>query len=383
MKARILNADGTVPGPPPAPAVPPAVPVPDPSVAPISNLLNGLWSKVVVSLNSTEVYSCSHYSHVSYLTGALMLPKQEHKRMDATEAYYLDTTPVDDIQTNLGWNARYQIYADGKIVELMGVLRIPIFGTSRFLPHGVRLDLALYTKAPSYFCQANHNDRAYQLEVTQCQLHYQSLDMTDDFLKECQLLFDRSRSASLPFLDYKTFTLNLKTGSSEASSPQYNLNAYPRRIFIGFVRERGFLGSYDTTPYNFYHFRANAVKVKLGEQELQQRTDQAQGANSELLFHMYKALGWTGQEGGCYVSRLDPVTFRNTHVYVFDCTPTMNSSCLEFYNVTPKSSIFSVDVSFAAALTENVTCFIMAEIDQVLAIAPDGDPVIFSPPTNE
>lgn len=372
MKVRLKRTDGTTP-------------TPAEQAGLIANSLNGMWNKVVVSINSHEIYTCTNYSHVSYLTSALMLPKAEHERMNTTECYYLDKVIAMDAGTNAGWNSRFQTFTTNE-VEMMGVLRVPVFGTSRCIPHGVRLDITLYSHAPTYFVQAMREPvdaaavDAYKLEVTYCHLHYQSLDMTDGFLREYQERFDSGRPALLPFLDYKTFTMQIPAGSRKESSPQYTLNGYPRRVFVGFLVARQFQGQYNSTPYDFQSRNVELVKLKLGETELQLRTNEGEGQFSEVAYHLYKALGWTGQDGGC---RVDNENIGLTYIHVFDCTPAMQASCMEFYAPAPKTSVFSLEVDFSVATAIELTALIMVEMDQVLAVAPDKEPAIFAPPVQE
>lgn len=365
MKAKLLHADGT------------AVSI-DEKAAVIANGLNGIWNKVIVSVNSHEIYTCSNYSHVSYLTSALMLPKEEHERLNMTECYYLDKNDATELIVNTGHSARMQTYKNE--TELMGVLRVPLFGTARCIPHGVRLDISLYSHAPAYFVHAETAANTYKLEVSYCHLHYQSMDMTDNFLREHQLLFDSGRRALLPFLDYKIFTMQIPTGVQKESSPQYSINGYPRRVYVGLTRAKWFQGSYDSTPYVFAPHNASLVKLKLGETELQMRLDQPKANYAEVYYHMFRALGWNGQDGACNV---DSVNNTETFIYVFDCTPTMQASCLEFYAPAPKTAVFSLDVDFRAATGNELTAVIMVEVDQVLAVAPDKEPAIFAPPVQE
>lgn len=367
------------------------------AVSVIAAFLNS-FQKVVVSINSVEVYSCPNFAYANYITTVLHKPAAEHERLNDSEHLFLDTAVINNVTTNSGWRARSQVYAGSKLVESFGVLNIPLFNGQRYFPPNTRIDISLYTMSPQFLIQAQAPAtpaptagapalpappmQTWKLEFHKSVMHYQSIECTDDFLYKHKLMFEK-HPVNILFVDYKVFVVNLKANSRDVTTPQYQLNSFPRRIYIGFVSETAFLGTFDSSPFNFEHFNVAKVKLTIGDTVMQQTVDPGEGQNQELFFWLHRSLGLRNNDSGFHISSDTPNTLRNNYLFCFDVSPGMNADCYEFYSATPKQAVFSIEVLFKEGLPQNVALICMCETDQILQIKSNDDPVVINPSSLE
>lgn len=161
------------------------------------------------------------------------------------------------------------------------------------------------------------------------------------------------------------------------------LAAQPRRIIIGFVKETAYIGTYTSTPYEFANNDVRSIKLKIGDNILQQNINAGENYYAEMLFWLHRNLGWQNNPGTFSVSMNSPDTITNTSVFAFDCSNSMTGFCEDFYSTSSKSTMFSIEALFGSAIAQNLVCVVLCEIDSILNVASDRDAMITYPPVDE
>ncbi|GFQ73938.1 uncharacterized protein TNCT_271921 [Trichonephila clavata] len=109
-----------------------AISAPD-QVAPINYLLNTLFSECSVTLNDKQVSSQANYAY-RFIFNALLSPRAVQESMLTAGLFYKDTASKHDLvvltnvadNANSGYQTRYNICKDSKLMDLIGPLHFDL-----------------------------------------------------------------------------------------------------------------------------------------------------------------------------------------------------------------------------------------------------------------
>lgn len=147
-----------------------------------------------------------------------------------------------------------------------------------------------------------------------------------------------------------------------------NLGQLPKRIIIGFVRNRAFNGDRGLNPFNFEHFGINYLSLYVDGAQVPARQLQpnfTNGLYAEAYQSLFAGTGFHFLNQGNCISRQ---AFANGYcLFAYDLTPDLSANDNTHWNLVRHGSV-RLDVRFQEPLTATINCIVYGEYANVLEI---------------
>ncbi|XP_031777344.1 uncharacterized protein F54H12.2-like [Nasonia vitripennis] len=273
----------------------------------------------------------------SHLTSALW-------SIDTADA--MDAAPNLDRKAdgaNQGLINRLFFIAGGKAVDMIGHLHCDVFNQPKFLTNGldVRVRLVLSKDA---FCLMDLSDKGkFSVHIKEATLIVRRAKISPGILlAHANALAKTTAKYPLTRADVNSFTLH--SGILGDTLDNVILGQLPKRIILGFVKNKAFNVNRKLNPLNFQHFNINFISLYMD------------GVQVPSIHYLNEGLD------------IDRYGYPNVFcLFAFNLTPDLSAHFISHWNLVRSGSL-CVEVRFAEALTETLNCIVYAEFDNVLEI---------------
>ncbi|GBN02330.1 hypothetical protein AVEN_260394-1 [Araneus ventricosus] len=134
-------------------------------VAPINYLLHTLFSECSVTLNDKQVSSQANYAY-RCIFDALLSPRAVQESMLTSGLFYKDVASKHDSvelanvgdNANSGYQTRYNICKDSKLMDMIGPLHFDLGNQSKYLINSVNLRIKLERNKDSFALMSSTQD---------------------------------------------------------------------------------------------------------------------------------------------------------------------------------------------------------------------------------
>ena len=215
-----------------------------------------LFRNVDFKWNNQTLTSCySTYSYLAYLEIYLNAVRDfRHSKGQSSGIYPESDKSVISWAQPSGFMERGLLFAESKIASFCGFFHHPLANQPRLAVPLMGMTWS-FQKNPPSFCIKSELDKAYKYQITEMKIHVKKVKASSDF----QVSFERQfKSDSLAY--YSLSQNIVKDYSISAGLSSYNIEApflgsfVPDRVYVAFVSQKAFLGSYQTDPMDFQHF---------------------------------------------------------------------------------------------------------------------------------
>src|SRR6266481_3201488 len=358
IHCKIVAGDGT-----------PTVTVTD-KVTPIANFMHTLFNQIDVHMNG-KLVSKSHnlYGYKAYLQTLLNNRKSVQNEQYDTLVFMRDTAGKLDQQNdaaNVNATARRTLFDASTEHDMIGKLHVDIFNFDRYLLNNIDLKLTL-TRAKDAFCLfSDKADANYKVVLTKALLHVTYVKVSPALILAHNTMLQKT-TVKYPIspVDIKAFSFG--SGLSHINIENMILGQQPKRLIVGMVDSRNFIGSYTRNPYNFEHFKLNFLCLSLnGEQipALPYTPNYPEKQYSRVYHDFLDTICVWDRDRTCGITRDDYA--KGFTLYAFDLSPDKCGG--EHHYSLMKSGTLRLECKFAEALTIGIHIVCLAEYENLMEI---------------
>lgn len=253
------------------------------------------------------------------------------------------------------------------IMDYYGKLHTDLAFQGRNLLGGCKVIIRLLFNDPSfYMISAYHKPEFEFLDI--CLFAHRS--------KVPQMIVDAHNEAlkistakyPLTLAKVKAFTIN--NGVLDVNLDNIHSGQLPRRIFVGFVDNRAFIGDFKKNPFFFDHFKINSLSVHVDGEQFPPKayTPNFPKFNYVREFmSLYEALDMTDGDATLGINRTN--YWKGNCLFGFNFAPDLSigSGATGYLNPIRFGSL-RLNARFAVALPNTVTCLVYCEFDKLLEI---------------
>ena len=324
--------------------------------------LNSLFSNLEISINGVLIPSKNNYSYLAYLLSHLTYSADLKKSELQSTNYFIDDDPADLSETNKSFQSRAKTVLASKEAELYGPLFHDLFLQDRAILPGLDIKISLQRTKPEFNLLTTTKDLRLKLIIDECSLHVKLLTVRSDVLSLHSALLAKGQTAKYPHIYniVKTFAIPSSTQNiiNETLFSQTNI---PHRIVLGFVTSASYLGSLETNPFNFGKHGLTSITVT---------------ADSDLTGSNTLSLNFTAHKYmQAYASLLDGLNVNFSKSLGITPNAFVSGNAFYCFQLSPFDCVSGVriHVNFEKALTESLTCIVLAQSHATLLIDKDNN----------
>ena len=231
-------------------------------VGPINNWMHSMFSDVILTINGTTVEGGNHhYPYKAYFSNLLLHGKAAKETQMQAVGWFKDTAQHmnDDHTTNKGFNKRKTLCAQSKVVELAGPLLLDFMMQNKYLIPNTDFTLKFNRSKPEFQCMIKTADTqagratAVKVKIVNAILYVRRVKALPSFLleQEDKLNFE---NAKYPLQRTEMTTYTIPSGSMSHTKEHVYKGLMPKAIFVAFVQNNAYNGSYSENPFHFQNF---------------------------------------------------------------------------------------------------------------------------------
>ena len=348
-------------------------------VAPIQLIGNTFINNLKIAINGREVFnSNSLMAYKSYLSHELSFsPIAKFSHLEA--AGYRYNGDRDSLETGNGFKLRKAQYNNSKIVQCMAKIDSDLFCQPKLLISHCGIEITIQPNeskflliSPTNVTKAATGTTAavpqikYHFEVVNCKLYIKKLSPIDG------LALDIARKLEIKPATYAVRKTMLKSIFISQGHYQMNaslfLNQVPRRITLGLVANKDFVGDYTRSPFNFQHFNVREISITSNGRTYPQVSYDLDYKNDKYIRAFTDMNINSGFANTLEGNGIGYEQFKKTHcIYIFNLTNSLEDQGGVFDLI--KNGATEVGIKFAEPVPDGgIVLIVMAEMDAMFMV---------------
>jgi hypothetical protein len=334
----------------------------------VNNLLFSMFQTLEVYLNEKLITRVDHFGYKSYLETLLNYSSDAAKTQLTSSLFFLDTPSHITRATdeNLGFKARKDSLAAGKMVELYGRLKCDIFNQSLLLPQGLDLRIKL-TFAPERFYMWFPNAvSSAVLHVIDSTLYVKHVMINPGVLiAHAKTLAQTNAVYPLKRVEMKTFTV--AAGSRSISLNSICSGKLPTFMCFTMTNNSDFIGNSLTNSLALIHKSIQNLSIYANNLELRFGPMDFHTENKNFAYAYHSLFNASGVDSKNVGNLITPELY--SHGAWMICTDfTPDGSGNVTHSSIPNAGVVRLEATFAEDLDQAVTCICLLEFDGLLEI---------------
>ncbi len=343
-------------------------------VGPINFWGHSLFDQVDLCLNGQLITSSTKsYPYEAFVSTLLSYGREAKKSHLELAGYTKDTGNMDDNKTkdgegeNAGLVARAKRVSQGQTITLLMRPCLALFQQERLLPSGTEISMT-FIPSSSAFNLMSPEANKYKTKITGMTFHVRQVNLLPSLMTSIAKQRE-SKSVQYPLRRLVTTTKTLNTGVRLCDEELFK-DQKPRRIFICMTTEAARSGALDKNPFNFQHFNLQEIKLQSGNELINGQILTPDFDNNDYALSYFSLFSNTGNFLGDQGLDVTYSDYKSGYaIFVFDLTPDLDDG--EHLSIV-KRGIIRLNMRFKAPITETVTIFAVAEMENVLQIGSRG-----------
>lgn len=338
-------------------------------VGPVNNWLHSLFSDVTLTVAGTVVEGGDqHYAYKSYLTNLLSHNKGSKATQLQACGWFKDTGEQMNVGTaaNSGFTKRKGLAATSATVELCGALCLDMAMQNKYLLQNVDIGIKLNKSKDNFSCLiytgGNVNNRAQTIKVKieKAVLYTRRVKALPSLMNsiEEKLNFENAvyhiqRTVIVPY--------TIPNGSHSHTKESLFRGLMPKAVFVGFVRNDAYNGSWSQNPFNFHHFNINHLALYREGEPIPYRPFTPDFANKHYMreyMSLYQSVDIYNKSEDFDISMVE---FGNGYtIFGFNLTPDLS---IGGHAQTSRDGNIRLEVKFSTAINTTVNAIVMGIFD--------------------
>lgn len=348
----------------------------------VQNLAHSMWKYVTLDINNRTVTSMPQtYSYMSYFLTLLSYTESAKKSHLSTAGWYPDTTKAE---VTTGFNAKRTTLlksepikndGSGRVFELMFRLHLPLATQGKALLGGLRYKLSLLPNNQNFFLMSKDAD-AFKpsLELKEALFIVRRAKVSEQLLSAHQQALS-SAPACYPLLRCEVKAFNIGANTSNRDITNVVNGTLPRLLHVAFVKNLAVLGDLTKNPYNFEHFKLNHICLFIDGAQIPKspvKFDFEKSLTLREFYNLHQAKGGIETDA---ILNIDRDNFEHgLTIFSFNLSADLSESFGRsgYCNLIKRGNM-TIQLRFAAPLTETITCLVFLEYDSFFKIYKNGD----------
>ena len=233
--------------------------------------MHSLFREVSVEMNGKSVSEPNNlYPYRAYLETLVNFSRETQESRLLSEGWVRDKTGKMDVTAadgeNTGLKDRATMFAQSKVVELVGRPHVDVFQQDRLIPPGIDLHMKLVPAANNFVCKSaapgnNAAQENFKMKIEYAALVIHTKQLTDVAeLAHRELLL--SQNMKLPYTRVQVKHLSIPQNQTSYAFDNVFTGALPDLVVVGLVDDEDFAGGYQRNPFNFQKFGVNRIELK-------------------------------------------------------------------------------------------------------------------------
>lgn len=338
------------------------------NVGPVQSIGQSFIRQLRVSIGGTEIFDSGNlYAYLTYIKNELTFNRDYKKNFLSSIGYYRDE--VDQSRSdNEGHVARMNMAHEGRIFETYAKLDFDLSNQERYLLNNLDLLFTIYQNDDRFLIKAydHEENRNFRLRVHSVKMFVRSLEVQSSVnVSLMKALEQQTAKYCMRRLQIRPTFLN--QARTEVTQNVF-ANFIPRRLVIALVNNRGYVGDFARSPFDFKSYNLREISVNAGGVNYPMcpynaRFDNDQDPHIMRLFtqmHQSTSLLPHSTNGIDFERFCDGWTF-----FVLQLTASGDDS--EGFELL-REGVTTVRLQFNAPLPEPVTMLVLGEFDSLLQI---------------
>ena len=337
------------------------------SVGPVNNFMHSLFSQVDVSFNHQSVSSQNNaYAYKAYIE-TLLNYGPAAKSSHLSSVLWSDDTygHMDSLNDNDGLVERRNLLSNTKTIDMVGHLHCDVFNQDKLLLNGVEVAVKMQLNRDGFAIMDPTG--VFRVTVNEASLLVRRVKISPTVLIAHANALSK-QSAKYPITRVQIKSIVLHANIHGESIDNIILGQLPKRIIIGFVKNKAFNGDRTLNPFNFEHFGINYISLYVDGAQVparQLQPDFENGLYAEAYQSLFSGTGTHFLNHGNSISR--QAFSQGYCLFAYDLTPDLSANDNTHWNLVRHGSV-RLDVRFRTPLTTTINCIVYGEYANVLEI---------------
>lgn len=326
----------------------------------INSMLDTMFSQISIKVNNEQISSCTNNHILSFFSKYINYTAEYRRSVLMSNRFMESAAGSEGKATGKSVQDLGELVKESKVCKCIGYMPHPFFATSKLLPPGVELNIALTQTNSDLFVVSDISAKV-KVHLLDVYMLVRLIKPETNILNSIHEGIKKSPYI-IPFKHTLVKSYTLPKGENSASIYSIFYGNLPSRVYCLQIPTAAYLGSVATSPLVFAHnklksysFSYNGVSVPV------QKVDfSLPGDGIDLFEHVNNVLSFNKNQhaapGITYSKFVNDLFFI---VENFDSDCSVSNATLPY---TPGSLSLSLD--FAEALTEAVTLIVIGEFAQ-------------------
>ncbi|GFQ70901.1 uncharacterized protein F54H12.2 [Trichonephila clavata] len=337
-------------------------------VAPLSYILDTMWSEFSVFLNDKQIANQSNYSYRSFFESLLFTSKSSQDSFLSSALFHKDTASEHDnasaTSANTGFNTRKSICKTSKLVDLIGILHYDLAAQPKLLVNGVNARIKLERQKDSFSLMAPVDN--YKICLKSASLFVRKINVAASVVLAQEKALERGL-IKMPIRRAEVRSFALSSGLQSSTIANAFIGQLPTRLILGFVSNEAYNGNFSKNPFNFQHYNLNYLSVLEGSKMIPSKPFQP---NFDNNLYACSYLSLFTDLNRFHNSQNINITYgeysKGYTLYAIDLTPDMAAG--ETHMSINRTGNIAIDIKFAVPLPETVSFIVYAEYRNTIEI---------------
>lgn len=352
------------------------------NVSVVNNFMNSLFKQVDLVIGDRSV-TLAHQTYPYKTDFEIKLGKsKEAKETYLTSGLWYEDNTGEPESIN---EVRGKFFApssdsttltQGKEVDLMGRIQLPMFEQKRALLGGCNIRIKLIPNDPSFYIMCKNTVRVETVDFLDSALFIHRSKISRPLL-EGHLKGLEVGNAIYLLRESFVVPVTVNKGTMDTIIDNVHNGQLPKRAFVAFVEHNAYNGSDQLNPYNYQHFDLNYLAFFLNGIQYPEKAftpDFGKGLYVREYLNLFEA---TNQDNIDSCINLNREAFlKGNNIFAVNFAPDLQSGCCSSGYVNPiKFGSLRLQVRFNKPLEKAITVLVYLDYDTLLEINQERNPI--------
>ena len=346
-------------------------------VSTVNNFLHSLWSQIDLSIGDSQTTtSLQTYPYRAYFETILYSTPQSRKSHLASCLFFEDemTTKKDEpyVARMKYFNTDKAPWDSGKECEMEGKLHMDLFSQHRALIGGTRMKLRLIPNRPEFYFMCSDNNLIPKIHFEDIHLNIKKFRVSED------LLYAQLNALNLAPAKYiinraEVRSVTIPDGVTSRNIENVINGILPRRIFLAFVPNEAYSGSFKKNPFAFRNCGINSLACFVNGEQVPRRAftpDFSKGQYLREYLEVYKILEQHDNDARAMLTLNNYDNGYTIFAFNLSRDESQGYASSGYVNI-PREGVLRFEIHFSEELKQNVNVLIYCEFDNQISIAED------------
>ena len=347
------------------------------SVSIINNPGDSLFQQVDVSIGEQQTTKPLHtHAYKSYIYTLLNSPQEAKNTFLKLRGFEEDdfsvfnsNKPNEKRQELIRWKSGDKTL--GRVCEFWTPINVDLFQQGKDLIGGITVKIRLIPNRPEHFFMVTDGTKILPSVIFEdIYLHVKQRsingDVTLGVLQGLQI-----SPAKYPINRVEVRSHTIDQGTTTRNLENIYIGTAPRRVYVCFVNNEAYSGSYTKNPFYFQHYDIASIACFVNSEMIGRRPYKPDYDLNYFGREYINFLRIAGQYNNGILTTITPEQYKNGYtIFAFDLTRDNSQGFLKSGYIDPpkKFSHLRFNITFKKALPETISAVIYSEWDDLILI---------------